>query len=621
MSFPKTTRVTSKLGDFFSKLSPSPSKDGAAGAAAATGTSTKTTSVTENGVTTTTTVTTVNGKTTTTITKTGVPTNSAPQGPSTKPLANLLSKFNKSQNGAVPAPPPKDPPFVASITPPVSPPSKPQEPAPAPVPAPTISYISVPAPLSTSNVKDVLSVVNSAAVGGDPSYSGPKLEFTEDDFIDTDNHAKKAPKHAEHSPETLARYLCDPFQSDLHKLRAIYVWITHNIAYDTQAYFAGKLHKPVVEEILRERRAVCSGYSVLFQEIGKAAGLDVRTVIGFSRGVGYLPGDMTMQRSRDGKPFGHEWNAVLIRGRWRLIDSTWGAGHLNGTNFVFSFTPYYFLTSPRKFIFTHYPGEAHQQFLTPPLSEDQFHQLPYTKACFHINRVDLIKPRGDSRALHIIEVHDDWVEIEFTMDDVPGPDILTTTFQFPCPRDARGRLQLVGPRVNCNVQERVIPGNKKHIVVKALCPKGGEGHLTVFCLTEDMVKAQKASSLMHGSAEGGPIFSFLIRNTGTGKGYVPLATIVPNPANPPFALREPLHEILKVGTTQKFVITNDGADKADYNLAVVAPGNVKTELQSRNSEMYFGEVTIDKPGQYMLGVIKRNGNAWRVEGLSVFKGE
>ena len=79
----------------------------------------------------------------------------------------------------------------------------------------------------------------------------------------------------------------------------------------------------------------------------------------------------------------HAWNAVFIRGSWFLLDSTWGAGHLDKSRqYKAKFNEFYFLPNPRQFVSSHFPymnGDMVEsmkwQLLEDPLSLERFNTL------------------------------------------------------------------------------------------------------------------------------------------------------------------------------------------------------------------------------------------------------
>lgn len=65
--------------------------------------------------------------------------------------------------------------------------------------------------------------------------------------------------------------------------------------------------------------------NVLF--VFSAAGLHAKVISGYLKGVGYIP-EYKFSGMED--QFRGNWNAVLIYGQWRLIDTHWGARHILG---------------------------------------------------------------------------------------------------------------------------------------------------------------------------------------------------------------------------------------------------------------------------------------------------
>ena len=171
------------------------------------------------------------------------------------------------------------------------------------------------------------------------------------------------------SVEKLASSLTKGLQTDLEKTYVIYRWVTANIDYDVDAFFSNNLRgigsAPVV---LKNRKAVCDGYSELMVKLGQAAGLKIEKVSGYAKGYGYSIGEATTKSN-------HAWNAVQINGAWYLLDSTWDAGFINkeSRKFVKKRDEYsYFLTNPNHFIYSHYPELRKWQLLDNEWDRDEF---------------------------------------------------------------------------------------------------------------------------------------------------------------------------------------------------------------------------------------------------------
>jgi transglutaminase-like putative cysteine protease len=184
------------------------------------------------------------------------------------------------------------------------------------------------------------------------------------DFSEIDRHALAAPRAAAQSPERLAAYLSLQAKTDLEKTRAIFRWLTANIAYDTEAYFSNTIRSDSPEDTLRLGMGVCAGYAGLFVDLARRMNLKARKVSGYSKGYSHRRGE-TMKVN-------HAWNVVSLDGKWYLIDATWGAGYLSGREFKRGLEEGYFLTPPQWFAYSHLPEDSRWQLLPEPLSLPAF---------------------------------------------------------------------------------------------------------------------------------------------------------------------------------------------------------------------------------------------------------
>jgi len=182
-----------------------------------------------------------------------------------------------------------------------------------------------------------------------------------------------APKDASRNYKDLAHYLCDAQSSEQAKANAIYNWITHNIKYDVAALQSGKLvSEKQAEHALKNHKAVCEGYAMLFTAMCREAGLNAVNVEGYAKDWTFDNGDkLYIPR--------HMWCAVMINGKWQLADPTWGAGGLvqkqpeikkiinkvlhihtwsaKNLKFEFKYDPQYFMQDPLVFRLRHLPSD------------------------------------------------------------------------------------------------------------------------------------------------------------------------------------------------------------------------------------------------------------------------
>ncbi len=175
-----------------------------------------------------------------------------------------------------------------------------------------------------------------------------------------------------HDPAALAASLTREARSDTEKAWAIFKWLAENITYD--AATAGLVAvRP--ESVLVAGKAVCDGYAGAFRLLGSLAGLQVVVIRGWAKGYDWTPG------THFDRP-NHAWNAVLIRGRWRLIDSTWGAGYVRNGHFVRQFDEFFFMPPPEALAFTHLPEDSSWALLPRRLTLAEFEAQPVVRPEF-----------------------------------------------------------------------------------------------------------------------------------------------------------------------------------------------------------------------------------------------
>ncbi|MCS7019645.1 MAG: transglutaminase domain-containing protein [Cytophagales bacterium] len=169
------------------------------------------------------------------------------------------------------------------------------------------------------------------------------------------------------------------FPDEQKRAYAIYHWITRNIRYDWEAFYAAQPTDQSPTAVLQSGKALCEGFATLFHSFASQAGLRCHKVIGISKGVHYQPGSPLNIPD-------HVWNVVHIHGKWQLVDVTWGAG--DGIHQQPNDT--YFMIAPEMLIFTHFPEEERWQLLEKPLTLYQFERKPITYPLFTELRPELL---------------------------------------------------------------------------------------------------------------------------------------------------------------------------------------------------------------------------------------
>lgn len=219
---------------------------------------------------------------------------------------------------------------------------------------------AITAPLSTGSV----------TVGWTADIPRPS-KFVQIDYGKIDEYGRNAPESAARTMNTLSQYLTQPARSDLAKARSVYAWITSHVRYDETA-FTGKRFSSEIEyanRVLRSRKAVCTGFSLLYKHLLVQAGIDVVSIKGYSRTNDHEAGQPIRQ-------IDHEWNAVKLDGDWYLLDIAWAQTTAKpGPNGVRP-NDFYFLTDPAVFAANHLPADPQWQLLSPAISKGQFDQFP-----------------------------------------------------------------------------------------------------------------------------------------------------------------------------------------------------------------------------------------------------
>jgi transglutaminase/protease-like cytokinesis protein 3 len=177
------------------------------------------------------------------------------------------------------------------------------------------------------------------------------------------------PDAASSSMRKLVSYLVEGNNSDVGRVRALWVWEATHVAYDGRAYSVNDIPSLDVEQIFIRRKGVCIDYSTLFERLASLANIPARTIVGLAAGY---PKSILLGDTR------HAWNAVRIGGAWYLLDVTWSAGGLD-ENSVFhraqSPNETFFLTDPALFVRSHLPDDPLWQLLAKPISRATFLQI------------------------------------------------------------------------------------------------------------------------------------------------------------------------------------------------------------------------------------------------------
>jgi len=150
-------------------------------------------------------------------------------------------------------------------------------------------------------------------------------------------------------------------KTERDKMMAIIRFIHASIEYDYPAYYHDKYANSQTDfkQILagKNRVAVCAGYSNLFNELCKIAGIKCEKISGYAK-------NRKSKINRKGEA--HAWNKVIIDGKEELHDITWAD---NGSDEWLNVTP-------KIMIYSHLPDEKKDQLLDSAVTQEEFKDMP-----------------------------------------------------------------------------------------------------------------------------------------------------------------------------------------------------------------------------------------------------
>lgn len=231
----------------------------------------------------------------------------------------------------------------------------------------------------------------------------------ENKFAAVDSFARKV--KYKNDLTNMTNELTNRYPDQLQKARAIFRWITENIAYDykyvnkyTKRNKEPKAYKckgdedceakriaweiKYIDNVLKKNKAICQGYSMLFKKMCDIAGIQSEIVPGYVRTEYYQVGSAG---SMD-----HSWNVILIDSAYYLLDPTWAAGACTKNeegkllSYIKEFDEYYWMTPPSDFARNHFPVTG-KWALIPNYTKEKFAANPY----YHpgeIQHIKLISP-------------------------------------------------------------------------------------------------------------------------------------------------------------------------------------------------------------------------------------
>jgi len=219
-------------------------------------------------------------------------------------------------------------------------------------------------------------------------------ELTFGKYGSIDRQVKKVPDSLSNHIIHIHRYLDSIGIDDEEKIRAFYMWIITNIKYEDQVellydknfhFYMGSNNCVSPVCVFKKKKAVCEGFSKLFQFFCLQSGIEAYSISGYISKNGALQDRAT-----------HSWNVVKINEEWRFFDLTWAYAHLEHSGIKRS-TNEFFMVNPHEFVLSHIPLVPMWQFIETPVPifvfnmGDEIINSYLEKKKSHFNYVDSLK--------------------------------------------------------------------------------------------------------------------------------------------------------------------------------------------------------------------------------------
>lgn len=226
------------------------------------------------------------------------------------------------------------------------------------------------------------------------------ISFSQD-YVQVDHKVKNYPQFS--SIDHLSIRIKNDFESNMDRVRAAFTWITANIHYDEsldtsfapkpqiihysdegRKFLLRKNDSKKVEKAFQTKKGRCKEFSLLFHKLCLEFGIDSEIIYGIAK--------IEIRDIKDERLFkNHAWNAVMLDGEWKLIDTTWASAYMSSSSH--KHTPegaeHYFLTEPSAFIKSHYPANPDWPLLSPLVDVGSFYSAPIFYTGYFVKDVTL----------------------------------------------------------------------------------------------------------------------------------------------------------------------------------------------------------------------------------------
>ncbi|KAL3866306.1 hypothetical protein ACJMK2_043613 [Sinanodonta woodiana] len=241
-----------------------------------------------------------------------------------------------------------------------------------------------------------------------PANNLKKDIFNPQKFKHIDKRAREVPQEFLKSYDALIHYLTDGLDTDLERLRSIYMWMGTHPASE-QDYSIGDIHANTPLGFMKRMETANWHFSSFFARLCWEARIPCEIVTGVAKGSTYEVGmEKTQLKTKR-----NSWNSVYVAGGWRLVFPFWsftavaGASKGNLTLVedagqavrkeevasdgyqIIWLNDYYFLTNPVEFIHVAFPDDEKWQLISQPWTFEQFADIPYCEEDYHKQEISI----------------------------------------------------------------------------------------------------------------------------------------------------------------------------------------------------------------------------------------
>lgn len=154
-----------------------------------------------------------------------------------------------------------------------------------------------------------------------PVYAHNKSAYEKSRAVSEALRSTPAIESDEEEIQEIAAVICANAQTDYEKLLAIHDWVCANIWYDRDSINSDTTVPYSATKVLKNRKAVCLGFSTLTASLCRSVGIPCNVVSGYALGIG--EDAQWSAENVDTAEQNHAWNEAYVDGRWVILDTTW----------------------------------------------------------------------------------------------------------------------------------------------------------------------------------------------------------------------------------------------------------------------------------------------------------